>query len=108
MQFLLHPVRLATIHPLLAHLTIGGTVIFVLAYLIGAQRRSTSWTFAGDAVLFVTSIFTVGTLVFGLVSNTIVPWPGGIEIWRDVHLCLAVGATVPLLLAPHLRFRHRL
>lgn len=107
MQFLMHPVRLATIHPLLAHLTIGGTVIFVIAYLIGAQRKSSAWTFAGDAVLVVTTVFTVGTLIFGLVSNVIVPWPGGIEIWRALHLWLAVAATVALVGLSVVRLRQR-
>jgi hypothetical protein len=107
MQFILHPVRLATVHPLLAHMTIGGTVIFVLLYLIGAQRRSSAWAFAGDVVLVVTTVFTVGTFLFGLVSNTVVPWPGGIERWRDVHLWLGFAATLALIMMSGVRLRQR-
>jgi hypothetical protein len=107
MQFILHPVRLATIHPLLAHLTLGGTVMFIIAYAIGAQRKSSAWTFTGDATLYVTTAFTVATFVFGLVSNVVVPWPGGIELWRAVHLWVALAATVALVLLSTMRLRQR-
>jgi hypothetical protein len=107
MQFILHPVRLATVHPLLAHMTIGGTVMFVLAYVIATQRRSSAWTFAGDVVLILTTLFTVGTFLFGLVSNYVVPWPGGIELWRAIHLWLAFAATLALVMMSVVRLRQR-
>lgn len=106
MQFLLHPVRLYTLHPLLAHFTVGGTAIFVLAYLIGLRTRSTAWTFAGDAVLWITTLFTLATLGFGFVSNTM-PWPGGLELWKAIHMWLATGATAALALLSLVRLRAR-
>lgn len=107
MQFILAPVRLATVHPALAHLTIGGVAIMAIAYLIGARLRSARWIFTGDAVLFITTAVTVATLIFGLVSNVVVPWPGGLELWRDIHLWLAVAGTFALALFAILRWRQR-
>jgi hypothetical protein len=105
MQFLLHPVRLATIHPLLAHFTVGGTALFILAYAIGVWKKSAAWTFAGDAILWLTTLFTVGTLAFGMVSNYVVAWPGGLETWRAIHLWLAFLATAILLVVAVARAR---
>jgi hypothetical protein len=106
MQFLMHPVRLYTLHPLFAHFTVGGTAIFVLCYLGGLRARSSAWTFAGDAVLWITTVFTLATLAFGFVSGTM-PWPGGLERWKAIHLWLASGATAALVLLALVRLRAR-
>src|SRR6476619_5670033 len=92
-----HVIRLATIHPLLVHFTIGGLPLVVIAYAMTARQRSQSWTAIGDAALFVTALLTLGTGTFGLVSNAVVPWPGGPELWRWLHL--ALGGTLTLALA---------
>jgi uncharacterized membrane protein len=91
-----HVVRLATIHPALTHFTIGGLPLIVIAYAIAVWRRSSAWTLAGDAALVVTAALTVGTGIFGLVSNAVVPWPGGIETWRWIHLGFGVATTTLL------------
>lgn len=91
-----HVVRLATIHPALTHFTIGGLPLIVIAYAIAVWRRSPAWTLVGDAALVVTAALTLGTGVFGLVSNAVVPWPGGIEAWRWIHLGFGVATTTLL------------
>jgi uncharacterized membrane protein len=50
-----HVVRLATIHPALAHFTIGGLPLIVAAYAIAVWRRSPAWTLVGDAALVLTA-----------------------------------------------------
>lgn len=102
-----HVVRLGTIHPALAHFTIGGLPLVVLAYAVAARRRSPAWTFVGDVGLAVTAALTLGTGVFGLVSNAVVPWPGGIETWRWVHLGFGVATTALLALAAAVRLLKR-
>ncbi|HEX6837748.1 MAG TPA: DUF2231 domain-containing protein [Polyangia bacterium] len=91
-----HVVRLATVHPALTHFTIGGLPLIVIAYAIALWRRSPAWTLVGDAALVVTAVLTLGTGVFGLVSNAVVPWPGGIEAWRWIHLGFGVATTALL------------
>ena len=91
-----HVVRLATIHPALTHFTIGGLPLIVIAYAIAAWRRSPAWTLVGDAALVVTAALTLATGIFGLVSNAVVPWPGGIETWRWIHLGFGVATTTLL------------
>src|SRR5207302_5671801 len=81
-----HLVRIETIHPALAHFTVGGLPLIVVAYAIAVWRRSPAWTLVGDAGLVVTAALTLGTAAFGLVSNAVVPWPGGLEEWRQIHL----------------------
>jgi len=95
---MVHLVRLGTVHPLLAHFTIGGLPLILIGYVLGWWRRSPAWTLVGDAALGVTAALTVGTLAFGLVSDRVVPWPGGLERWRLFHLVLGF-ATTGLLLA---------
>ena len=56
-----HVVRLATIHPALAHFTIGGLPLIVIAYAMAVWRRSPAWTLVGDAALVVTAALTLGT-----------------------------------------------
>jgi hypothetical protein len=103
-----HDVRHATIHPLLANVTIGGLPLVVIAYTIAARRRSPAWTLVGDAALGLTALLTLGTLTFGLVSNAVVPWPGGIERWRWLHLGFGVATTVALLILAVWRLLMRL
>ncbi|MDB4964926.1 MAG: hypothetical protein JWN44_615 [Myxococcales bacterium] len=91
-----HVLRLATVHPALAHFTIGGLPLIVIAYAVAVWRRSTAWTLVGDAALCVTAALTVATGTFGLVSNAVVPWPGGLESWRLVHLAGGVATTLSL------------
>ncbi len=91
-----HVVRLATVHPALAHFTVGGLPLIVVAYAIAVARRSPAWTFVGDAALVVTAALTLLTVTFGLVSNAVVPWPGGIEKWRWLHLGAGVATTLLL------------
>src|SRR5688500_9958735 len=95
--------RLATVHPALAHFTLGGLPLIVVAYAIATFRRSRAWTLVGDAGLVVTAALTLGTLAFGLVSDAVVPWPGGLERWRGVHLATGVATTVVLVLLAAVR-----
>jgi len=102
-----HVVRLATIHPALTHFTIGGLPLIVIAYAIAVWRRSPAWTLVGDAALVVTAALTLGTGIFGLVSNAVVPWPGGIETWRWIHLGFGVATTTLLAALAALRLVFR-
>jgi uncharacterized membrane protein len=102
-----HIVRLATIHPALAHFTIGGLPLIVIAYAIAVWRRSPAWTLVGDAALVVTAALTLATGSFGLVSNAVVPWPGGIETWRWIHLGCGIATTVLLATLAALRLSFR-
>jgi uncharacterized membrane protein len=105
---MLHVVRLATVHPALVHFTIGALPIIVIAYAVAAWRRSEAWTLAGDVALVVAAAITILTGLFGLVSNAVVPWPGGIQTWRWLHLGFGVATTVLLALfaAVRLVVRH--
>ncbi len=85
--------RLETIHPALAHLALGGLLLVVLGYAVARWRRSSQWTFVGDVALYVTASSTLAATAFGLVSNVVVSWPGGLERWRDLHLKLGVAAS---------------
>jgi uncharacterized membrane protein len=104
---MLHLVRLSTIHPALVHFTIGGLPLMVIAYAIAVRRRSPAWTLVGDAALVVTAALTIASGASGLLSNAVVPWPGGIELWRWLHLGLGVATTVLLLLFAVLRLKLR-
>jgi hypothetical protein len=98
-------VRWVTIHPLLAHFTIGGLPLILLGYGLGWRRRSAAWTRLGDVALVLTAALTLGTGLFGLVSNALVPWPGGIERWRWLHLGFGVATTLTLALLAAWRLR---
>lgn len=92
--------RLLTVHPALVHVSLGVAPVLLVAYALAAWRRSTSWAFAADAVLFVSLPFTLLAFAFGLVSNAIAPWPGGLGGWRLAHLVLgALTAALHLGLA---------
>jgi hypothetical protein len=99
--------RVATIHPSLSHLTLGGLPIVLIEYAAAAKRRSEAWSFVGDVAMIVTSLATIGTLAFGLVSNAVVSWPGGIETWRTLHLAGGIATTVLLLSIAAWRFSTR-
>ena len=82
---MLHVVRLATVHPLLAHFTIGGLPLILIAYALSVWRRSPAWTLVGDAALVVTAALTLGTGAFGLVSNAVVLVPS--MVWNGPREC---------------------
>ncbi|MBI2892311.1 MAG: hypothetical protein HYY06_02075 [Deltaproteobacteria bacterium] len=109
---MLEPIRLVTIHPALVHFTLGALPIMVLAYAMGLWRRSDRWTFAGDVATVSAAAITLGTFAFGLVSNAVVEWPGGLDLWRYLHLALGALSTAMLggfaLLRLKLRFRSQL
>jgi uncharacterized membrane protein len=93
---MLQPIRLVTVHPLLVHLTIGGVVAVVFVYLVAAWRRSPAWSLAGDVAVTATSLITLLTFAFGLISNAVLPWPGGVDFWRWLHLGFAASVTAML------------
>lgn len=88
---MLPSLRVLTLHPALAHVPVGVAPLLFAAYALARWRRSAEWTFAGDALLFLALPFTLLAFAFGLVSNAIAPWPGGLQGWRTAHLVL--GAT---------------
>ena len=88
--------RLATIHPILVHFTIGALPVLVLAYVIAAVKRDPRWTFVGDVATVVTALITIVTFLFGLVSNFTLSWPGGLAGWRWAHFALGAFSTVLL------------
>jgi uncharacterized membrane protein len=100
-------IRLSTVHPALVHFTIGALPFIVIGYGMAARGRSERWTFAADAALVVTAALTVATVAFGLVSNAIVPWPGGLALWRWLHLGLGAASAAALLVFAAVRLRRR-
>jgi uncharacterized membrane protein len=80
--------RVLNLHPALAHVPVGAAPLLFAAYAIARWRRSAEWTFAGDALLFLALPFTLIAFAFGLVSNAIAAWPGGLSGWRTAHLVL--------------------
>jgi hypothetical protein len=95
---MIHIIRLVTVHPVFVHFTIGALPIMVLAYGLAAVLGSEQWSFAADVAAGVTAVLTVLTLVFGLISNAYVGWPGGLNFWRWLHLGLGAGTTFLMLL----------
>lgn len=89
--------RLVSVHPILVHVTLGVLPVVVLAYAVAAARRSAAWSFAGDVALWVGASVTLATAAFGLVSNAVLDWPGGLGTWRWWHLGLAAGTSALLL-----------
>jgi uncharacterized membrane protein len=100
-------VRLVTIHPVLTHFTIGGLPLIIIAYTVAVWLRSPLWTLVGDAGLVVTSALTLLTVAFGLVSNFVLPWPGGLETWRWVHLGFGLATAALLVTLAALRLAYR-
>jgi uncharacterized membrane protein len=90
-------VRLTTVHPALVHFTIGALPVIVVGYAVAARTRSERWTFAADLALVLTAALTIATAVSGLVANALVPWPGGLALWRWLHLGFGVASAVLLL-----------
>jgi hypothetical protein len=91
------PIRATTVHPALVHVTLGVVPVFVVAYAIASTRRSPRWTFAGDVALWIGAASAPATVASGLVANALVPWPGGLQAWRWLHLGLAVASATLLL-----------
>lgn len=92
----MEPIRITTVHPALVHFTLGTLPVLVIAYLLAAVRRSHRFTFAGDVTAVVTAIITLATVAFGLVSNALVEWPGGLGTWRWLHLAFGITSGVAL------------
>lgn len=99
--------RLVTVHPLLVHLTLGSIPLVLLAYAVAAARRSAAWTLAGDLCLGFAAVVTLATFSFGLVSNAILDWPGGLGFWRWMHLGFGAATTAVLVTAAVARFVRR-
>lgn len=100
-------IRLTTVHPALVHFSIGALPVILLAYGLARWRRSERWTFVGDVSLIVTAVITLVTAAFGLVAFLTVAWPGGLDLWRWLHLGLGVAATVLLVGLAGYRLRAR-
>jgi uncharacterized membrane protein len=88
--------RLVTIHPALVHFALGGLPIILVSYLLARWRRSERWSFVGDVATVVTAAAAAASLASGLLSNALVPWPGGLETWRAIHLAGGVASAVAL------------
>jgi uncharacterized membrane protein len=101
------PIRWTTVHPALVHFTLGVVPVMLVAYGLAFARRSERMSFAGDLALWVGAASAIATLAFGLVSNALLPWPGGIETWRWLHLGLGITATLLLLALAVARWRAR-
>jgi hypothetical protein len=99
------PIRATTVHPLLVHATLGVVPVFLVAYAVAAARRSAHWSFAGDLAVWVGATATAGTVASGLVANALVPWPGGIGIWRWLHLGLGLASAVVYVALAGVRLR---
>src|SRR5205814_2059357 len=88
--------RLVTLHPALVHFALGGLPILVVAYVLARWRRSERWSFVGDVAATVTAAAATASLASGLLSNALVPWPGGLESWRALHLAGGVASALAL------------
>lgn len=107
MSHALEVARLETLHPVLVHVTLGTLPFVVLAYGVAAWRDSERWSFAADAALVYTAGLTLLTSALGLVSNAWVPWPGGLGLWRYMHLGLGIASAVLLLTLALFRLQRR-
>lgn len=95
--------RLTSVHPILVHTTIGVIPVLLLAYVVAATRRDDRWAFAADVMLVATAAITLATATFGLVSNAVLEWPGGLSTWRWLHLGFGAFSTVLLVAFAGLR-----
>jgi uncharacterized membrane protein len=93
---MLEPVRLVTVHPALVHFALGALPLLILTYALAVRRRSERWAFAGDVTLAVTAASTLLAASFGLVSNAVVDWPGGLGLWRWLHIGLGLSSALLL------------
>jgi uncharacterized membrane protein len=98
--------RLVTVHPALVHVPLGGVVFVAFMYAMGKVRGSDRWTFAGDATLWLTTAWTLATATFGVISNFVLDWPGGLGGWRWLHAGLGLATTLLLLALSWSRMRH--
>jgi uncharacterized membrane protein len=89
-------VRLMTVHPALVHFALGGLPIMLVGYLLAWWRRSERWAFVGDVAAVITAAAATASLASGLLSNALVPWPGGLETWRAIHLTGGVASALIL------------
>lgn len=85
---MLPALRVLTVHPALVHVPLGAAPILLVAYALAAWRRSSEWARAGDVALVIAVPFTLLAFAFGLVSNAVAQWPGGLHLWRVAHLVL--------------------
>jgi uncharacterized membrane protein len=95
-------VRLVTVHPALVHFAVGGIPIMLVAYVVARWARSERWSFVGDVAAVVTAAAAMASLASGLLANALVPWPGGLETWRAIHLtggAISAAALVSLAVA---------
>jgi hypothetical protein len=88
--------RLVTVHPVVVHFAVGGLPVILVAYLVARWRRSAAWAFVGDVAVTVTAAAAVAALASGLLSNVLVPWPGGLETWRAIHLGGGITSALAL------------
>jgi uncharacterized membrane protein len=88
--------RPVTLHPALVHFALGGLPIVLVAYLVARWRRSERWSFVGDVAVTITAAAAVASLASGLLSNALVPWPGGLETWRAIHLAGGIASALSL------------
>lgn len=100
-------VRLTTVHPALVHFALGTLPLLVLAYGVALWRRSEQWAFVGDVTLIVTAALTLVVAAFGLVSNWVLDWPGGIGFWRWLHLGFGAGSALLLIALAGVRLTRR-
>ena len=100
-------IRLLTVHPALVHIPLGTVPVLLLAYAIGARRRSERWTFVGDVTLVVAALGTLVAASFGLVSFVALEWPGGLGLWRWLHLGVGLLATASLVTFAIVRLARR-
>jgi hypothetical protein len=99
--------RLVTVHPLLANLTLGALPLIVLAYGMARLRRSARWSFTGDVALAFAAIATVATAAFGLIAYLTLDWYGEIRTWALIHLGFGAATAVLLLVLAGARLRRR-
>lgn len=95
--------RLVTVHPILVHLTIGLVPLVVAGYVAARVLKSERWSFVADVALYACAAVTVATAAFGLISYFALDWPGGLEVWKGLHL--AFGSATALMLVVLVGYR---
>lgn len=97
-RLMIEIIRLVTVHPLLVHFTIGILPVMVFAYAAALWVESERWSFTGDAATVACAAITLLTTCFGLISNFSLRWPGGLSLWRYLHMGLGIGSTLALVI----------